>query len=73
MEAVGAVGCSSAQRPMEMANSLRHEMKKKHLETFNTIDYCVDGIEKPVFQTCDKEKGKVVIQIVSKRVKLKTH
>jgi hypothetical protein len=31
---------------------------------FNTIDYVVEGFKKAVFQTCEKERGKVVFQMV---------
>jgi len=29
----------------------------------NTIDFCVDGVEKPIFRTNSLEKGKVVFQM----------
>ena len=32
----------------------------------DTIEFCVPGLKKPVFQTCEKEKGKVVFQLVKK-------
>lgn len=34
------------------------------LEFHNIIEYWVDGTQKPIFQTCEKEKGKVVFQMV---------
>ncbi|RNA20300.1 tRNA-dihydrouridine(20) synthase [NAD(P)+]-like [Brachionus plicatilis] len=37
--------------------------KRHYNELFNTIDYIVDGTEKPVFQTCHKEKDKVIFQV----------
>ena len=34
----------------------------KCAETTNTIDYLIKG-DQPVFQTCEREKGKVVFQL----------
>ena len=33
-------------------------------DVFKTIDFVVEGFKKPVFQTSEKEKGKVVFQLV---------
>jgi hypothetical protein len=41
--------------------------KRSFNKTFNTIEYHVDGTQKPIFQTCEKEKGKVVFQIVNSK------
>lgn len=38
--------------------------KIRILEVFNTIDFVVDGVKRPIFQTCEKEKGKIVFQLV---------
>lgn len=38
-------------------------VKRIQNDLFNTIDYHVAGTKKPVFQTCEKEKGKVVFQL----------
>ncbi|CAF1027287.1 unnamed protein product [Brachionus calyciflorus] len=37
--------------------------KRNYNELFKTIDFTVDGTEKPLFQTSEKEKGKVIFQI----------
>ena len=34
-------------------------------EITNTIDFMMDGYDKPVFQTSEKERGKVVFQLVT--------
>jgi hypothetical protein len=39
--------------------------KRTFNKTFNTIEYHVDGNQKPIFQTCEKEKDKVVFQMVN--------
>jgi hypothetical protein len=40
--------------------------KRSFNSTFNLIEYHVDGTKKPIFQTCEREKGKVVFQLVKK-------
>lgn len=55
------VSCMILSTSINIFDKLIHKI---FLELLNTIDYCVDGVLKPVFQTCDKEKGKVVFQLV---------
>jgi hypothetical protein len=48
---------------LKIENILHHSIHC--LDVFNTIDYVVEGFKKAVFQTCEKEKGKVVFQMVN--------